>query len=72
MNFCRTILCGGSKNELCFYEQARIWRTNSGFVFMWNKIYKNDSDKRTILKKYLERAPENKVIILEEYYDFKK
>lgn len=36
------------------------------------KYTKNDSDKRTILKKYLERAPENKAIILEEYYNFKQ
>lgn len=29
-----------------------------------------DSDKRIILKKYLERDPRNKVILLEKYFDF--
>ena len=34
------------------------------------KFKDNETDKRIVLKNYLENDPKNKVLILEKYFDF--
>ena len=51
-------------NKPEFAEPIRV-------LFLCGAKFRNeDSDKRIILKKYFERDPFNRVILLEKYFDF--